>query len=217
MPIIFAIRQKNKFKSAMKPLRFLPNSQKSPGDSSSTNINWVTLAKTFVFGILCIFIGFYVANLRKKASLKWIVPAEYISFLKNTTSVENFIPRESPPKEYKRPYRIGDMVRGFAGKEYHLRHYPNTIASNYLELSKGENNNLEILLSVVDSKKQEMSEKGLYSNGDDPLPNQLVVHLRTGDVIDLSSATVQQMLDSPIPGWYMHCGDAPTSKNKQLS
>ena len=80
-------------------------------------------------------------------------------------------------------YRLGDMTRLSSeqkkkeGADYHLKHFPNSIASDYLRRTQ-EVNNYDILADIVMkiSKKVSIPEK-----------NTLVQHLRVGDAIDKSS------------------------------
>jgi hypothetical protein len=73
-------------------------------------------------------------------------------------------------------YRLGDMVKGkrFRGdaKKYHLKHFPNSIASLYMKRTDDESN-LDILIDIIKDKIKVTAE------------DVIILHLRTGDVIDL--------------------------------
>ncbi len=79
-------------------------------------------------------------------------------------------------------YRLGDMVfhserrKETSGYELHKKLFPNSIATKYMDLTKHEND-LDILMKIIEKKKNLAKM---------PNENTLVIHLRTGDVIDRS-------------------------------
>ena len=89
-------------------------------------------------------------------------------------------------------YRIGDMFlypfwrkQGYGGEnhetgedmtgeEYHLKYFPDSIASEYMMKSK-KSKNFDVLFDIINSRKKYHIL---------PPKNTLVMHLRVGDVID---------------------------------
>eukprot|EP01084_Bolivina_argentea_P003661 6884_1 len=78
-------------------------------------------------------------------------------------------------------YRLGDMIQDahwrneMSGYKYHKANFPDSIAVQYMEqIQSGKDMDLKLLLQIISTRKQ------LY-----PLNNTLVVHLRTGDVLDV--------------------------------
>jgi hypothetical protein len=87
-------------------------------------------------------------------------------------------------------YRIGDMVSTYSrfldsGEKYHLKTFPNSIASEYMKKTK-KFKKYNILADIVRER----------SNNTDDLPNDkdLIVHLRVGDVVEDNSNNLSQIL-----------------------
>jgi len=87
-------------------------------------------------------------------------------------------------------YRLGDMVvtcHRFveSGETYHLKTFPDSIASEYMKKSKRQKK-YNILADIVRER----------SNNTDDLPNDkdLIVHLRVGDVVEYNSSNLSQIL-----------------------
>ena len=89
-------------------------------------------------------------------------------------------------------YRLGDMFRikkGLnsrynkkIGFNYHVHNFPNSIATEYmLKTKKSEDYNQ--LLNIINKRKPKIK-----------INNYVVVHLRIGDVIDLSDKSLKEML-----------------------
>tara|TARA_Y100000741_G_C18121993_1_gene505448 strand:+ start:23 stop:763 length:741 start_codon:yes stop_codon:yes gene_type:complete len=94
------------------------------------------------------------------------------------------------PKEYG--YRVGDMFlksfwrkEGYGGKdydtgddltgeEYHLKYFPDSIASEYM-LKSRRSNNYTIMSEIIKARSNSKNK---------PQKNTLIIHLRVGDVID---------------------------------
>eukprot|EP01084_Bolivina_argentea_P299960 517108_1 len=81
-------------------------------------------------------------------------------------------------------YRLGDMFRSTKksanlhwGYQYHSQNFPNSIATQYLSKSNGTKYDYLLLYDIVKNKTKENIE--LIPSND-----TLVIHLRTGDVID---------------------------------
>ncbi len=91
-------------------------------------------------------------------------------------------------------YRLGDIFRGFSGKEYHLEFFPNSIASQYL-IKTNRSLHFSVFSSIIDDKKHEMiSKMNISEKHGFPKENQLIMHLRIGDVSPLHLP-----LPSPLP------------------
>lgn len=89
-------------------------------------------------------------------------------------------------------YRIADMVKSKRWRKldnsdkYHLKVFPNSIASEYLKLTD-DVNDYELLKKII--SKRELSKKF-------KLPKDFcLVHIRVGDVIDNDNWTVKQFLE----------------------
>lgn len=87
-------------------------------------------------------------------------------------------------------YRLGDMVvtcHRFveSGEKYHLKTFPDSIASEYMKKSKRQKK-YNILADIVRER----------SNNTDDLPNDkdLIVHLRVGDVVEDNLSNLSQIL-----------------------
>lgn len=77
-------------------------------------------------------------------------------------------------------YRLGDMISTNwrwknGGQDYHYKHFPNSIATEYMKKTK-ENNNYSILYDIVIDRTQKTNDL--------PDKNDIIVHLRVGDVIE---------------------------------
>ena len=83
-----------------------------------------------------------------------------------------------------RKYELGDMVRFRqpGGRVHHLKHFPNSIATEYM-LSTQENNDFNTLLDIINKRQPKF-----YPH------DTLVIHLRIGDVIDEINVSLRDML-----------------------
>ena len=96
----------------------------------------------------------------------------------------------SSPDNYKN-YRLADMIRcdeiirsNPMGKKYHLKYYPDSIASEYLRKTN-ETNNIKLLYEIVQNyNKNIITDKDL-----------LIVHLRVGEVLNDSKYSVTEFLE----------------------
>lgn len=85
-------------------------------------------------------------------------------------------------------YRLGDMVRSRdernlkMGKEFHLREYPDSIASEYMRKTN-KSSDLSTLIKIVDKRKK----RNVYIG-------HATIHVRLGDVIDESEKSVDELL-----------------------
>jgi len=90
-------------------------------------------------------------------------------------------------------YRLADMIlyREWRSKEngekYHLEFFPNSIASEYMKQTKTEEN-YELLFSILKKHTKQFNEIDLPKN------NTLIIHLRLGDVIEMSKLSVKDFL-----------------------
>ena len=84
-------------------------------------------------------------------------------------------------KVIKKNYRLGDMVRSKPHRkqnntaEYHLKFFPNSIASKYLQKTQ-EQNNIDVLIDILSLP--------LFSTLKKPKDNEIVIHIRGGDVLN---------------------------------
>ena len=96
-------------------------------------------------------------------------------------------------------YRLGDMFRlrekaenvnwGF---NYHKTKFPNSIATQYLSASNATHfNNFHLLLNIVKHRSLDIDFKKQYNVS---FVDTIIVHLRTGDVIDFTTQTVDEIL-----------------------
>ncbi len=92
-------------------------------------------------------------------------------------------------------YRLGDMIQykewrdKTDGKEFHIRKFPNSIASEYMRRTDDESN-YDILLDIVKNRTQKSEQI--------PSKDMLVIHLRIGDVIDDMPQTAAEFLSHEV-------------------
>ena len=86
-------------------------------------------------------------------------------------------------------YRLGDMVvredsrKQIHGEKFHFKFYPNSIASEYMRRTKKQED-FKTLLEIVKERNQ------ILQNDD-----ELIIHLRTGDDVNQSPYTVDELLN----------------------
>jgi hypothetical protein len=89
-------------------------------------------------------------------------------------------------------YRLGDMVltknrwKG-GGEEYHYKNFPNSIATEYMKKTNKQKD-YNILFSIVKEKTKETKDL--------PSKNDIVIHLRLGDVIEHNPADLITILST---------------------
>ena len=96
-------------------------------------------------------------------------------------------------------YRLGDMFRFSKaandirwGFNYHKKEFPNSIATQYLSASNGtDSKNFSLLLNIVKNRSFNIDFKKEYNVS---FEDTIIVHLRTGDVIDYDKKSVNQIL-----------------------
>ena len=132
-----------------------------------------------------IIIGIIRRN-KKKSKEKW-------------ESITQSISNQIKPKEYccglysdNDSYRLGDMVtsnfRWFDGaQEYHYKNFPNSLATEYMKKTN-QKKDYNILLSIVKKKTKETKDL--------PDKNDIIIHLRLGDVVENNSADVITILST---------------------
>lgn len=89
-------------------------------------------------------------------------------------------------------YRLGDMILNSwrwknDGQDYHYKHFPNSIATEYMKKTK-KYNNYNILYDIVIDRTQKTNDL--------PDKNDIIVHLRVGDVIENNSDDVITILST---------------------
>jgi hypothetical protein len=89
-------------------------------------------------------------------------------------------------------YRLGDMVIAKErwmndGQEYHYKNFPNSIATEYMKKTN-EQKNYNILSSIVRQRTKETKDL--------PDKNDIVIHLRVGDVVEDNPADVITILST---------------------
>lgn len=95
-------------------------------------------------------------------------------------------------------YRLGDMVQSKYwrnkndGRNYHYNNFPDSIVTEYMKKTDDESN-IDLLSDIVNSRKSSIEN----------YDNLIVIHLRTGDVIELSPYSVTDMLteNKPYSSW----------------
>tara|TARA_Y100001980_G_C14513970_1_gene289335 strand:- start:295 stop:1065 length:771 start_codon:yes stop_codon:yes gene_type:complete len=109
--------------------------------------------------------------------------------------------------DYKKySYRLGDMVKSkkqrgktketpgkLSGKDYHLKNFPNSIASEYLRRTD-EESDLKILIDIIDERISYDFFSNLHL-----VKDHAIIHLRIGDVVDQSGYSVESLLEAPKP------------------
>ena len=94
-------------------------------------------------------------------------------------------------------YRLGDMIKkeiyrsADVGFDLHHSKYPKSIATQYMKAIKSlpkdkQNNNLDILFDILKDSKYKNSKNS---------KNNVVIHIRTGDVIDKQKYSVDEFLE----------------------
>jgi hypothetical protein len=104
-------------------------------------------------------------------------------------------------------YRLGDAISGDAARvrepkfeEDHRIRFPNSLATEYMALVPAGKQSLKILASLINKRHDQISLSPL-AHDKLPAPDELVVHLRIGDVIDYDKHSVENILVFPV---YFH-------------
>ena len=106
-------------------------------------------------------------------------------------------------------YRLGDVVKDkshrncIEGRELYYKLYPNSIATKYMK-STDEDKNYKLLTSIVKEYKPTLK----------PNENELVIHIRVGDIIDDTPYSVNQFLEKEIR-WSGSLGGQPQDGGKE--
>jgi hypothetical protein len=138
----------------------------------------------FISGIILIPICIYIIIIcRGKKKIKHPQSSEMMKRWENQVqSISDEIDDKESCSLYSnnKGYRLGDMISNSwrwknTGQAYHYKHFPNSIATEYMKKTK-EYSNYNVLFYII-------SERTKYTN-DLPDKNDIVVHLRAGDVIE---------------------------------
>eukprot|EP01083_Nonionella_stella_P314139 1130623_1 len=105
-------------------------------------------------------------------------------------------------------YRLGDMVQWTAhahneewGYQYHKRQFPDSIATQYLSYSNATSfKNYTLLLQIVRNRTINSSSTALINSIN--YNDTLIIHLRTGDIIDYRNPSVDDIMHSGSTGKY---------------
>tara|TARA_R110002051_G_scaffold323539_1_gene417535 strand:- start:205 stop:843 length:639 start_codon:yes stop_codon:yes gene_type:complete len=91
-------------------------------------------------------------------------------------------------------YRLGDMVKGRKfrerkdGRELHYELFPDSLASQYMR-ETDEDGNMDVLIKLIEKRRSNLK----------PKKDEVVVHLRVGEVINKSEYTVGELLEKKRP------------------
>jgi|688.fasta_scaffold56414_5 hypothetical protein len=153
----------------------------------------------FISGIIlitiCIYIIISFSIICCKKKIKHRQSSEMMKRWKNQVqSISDEIDDKESCSLYSnnKGYRLGDMISNSwrwknDGQAYHYKHFPNSIATEYMKKTK-EYYNYNVLFDII-------SERTKYTN-DLPDKNDIVVHLRTGDVIEQNPDDVITILST---------------------
>ena len=99
-------------------------------------------------------------------------------------------------------YRLGDMFQsvfrrddGKSNYSYHKYAFPDSIAVEYMDKARYIESNYSLLIEILDNRTKLFMDKDILNE----LDETLVVHLRTGDVIENTPYTPYQILTSNFP------------------
>ena len=106
--------------------------------------------------------------------------------LSRNNLVENFTDSE-------KEYRLADMIKSkkFRTNELKKKYpiiFPNSIATEYMKRTD-ENNDLDLVIDIIDKRNNDIHKK--YNN-------YIIIHLRTGDVIDNTKYSVDNFLNENL-------------------
>lgn len=104
---------------------------------------------------------------------------------------------KSSPKEevLSYEYRLGDIIRfkeyreSKDGKEHYYKKFPSSIATEYMRKTYSSND-LSVLTEIIEKREKETSNL--------PSKDELVMHLRIGDVIDEMPESVDKFLSETV-------------------
>jgi hypothetical protein len=149
----------------------------------------------FTLGIIIISIGFLcITNiLYNKKKFKDSRSSEMIKkWKKQIQSISDKIDDKESCSLYSnnKGYRLGDMISNNwrwknNGQDYHYKHFPNSIATEYMKKTK-DFSNYSILYDIVIDRTQKTNDL--------PDKNDIIVHLRVGDVVEKNSDDVITIL-----------------------
>ena len=93
----------------------------------------------------------------------------------------------------EKDYRLADMIKSkkFRTNELKKKYpiiFPNSIATEYMKRTD-EDNDLDLVIDIIDKRKTDIHKR--YNN-------YIIIHLRTGDVIDKTNYSVDDFLNKNI-------------------
>jgi len=182
------------------------------------------MIKIFLVGLIATFISYYFIKSIIFSILFFILFAILISIIvfnnNKWSNISNKLTQSVNPLSAnlyngQEGYRLGDMIQSRYwrnkndGRDYHYNNFPDSIATEYMKKTDDESN-IDLLSDIVNSRKS------LTENYD----NLIVIHLRTGDVIELSPYSVADMLteNKPYSSWnYYYVSSLPYLDEKVRS
>lgn len=144
------------------------------------------LVKNFELFLIVIGISMLVFGI-KKFNPKLTIPGILLIILSLTINVKKY---ELVDKiMHGNGYRLGDMVKSerfrsqINGRNFHYKFYPNSIASEYMKLTK-KDFDYNTLYYIIKKKKIDKY----------PSEDELVIHLRTGDILNKLNLSIDDIL-----------------------
>ena len=105
-------------------------------------------------------------------------------------------------------YRLGDMAKKkkfrdqAMGRKLHYKLYPDSIASEYMRQTN-KNWDIDVLINLIKKFPPDLT----------PDEDELVIHLRVGNVIDRVQNSVEELLEKSRPYWG-ECQSSPSTNDK---
>ena len=141
----------------------------------------------FISGIIIISIGILIILYVIRTNKKKINHLQSLEMMKRWEKQVQSISDEIDDKKScslysnNKGYRLGDMILNSwrwnknDGQDYHYKHFPNSIATEYMKKTK-KYSNYNILFDIISERTKHTADL--------PDKNDIIVHLRTGDVIE---------------------------------
>ena len=145
-------------------------------------------------------------------------PDEFLDQFYGTINLTEFTLKYIQSNESWSKYRIGDMFRhtndekggnGSSAYPYHKENFPDSIATKYMEQSGFTPYNHSVMMQIVNNKTRKMmeNEQGFHEIMQE-INETIIMHLRTGDVIDRSPFSAYEILS----GHYLPHSDVRNQK-----
>jgi len=152
----------------------------------------------FISGIIILSISLNILIFFTLCNKKKIKDPRSQQMMKKWKDTVQYISDEIDDKEScslysnNKGYRLGDMISNEwrwknKGQYYHYKHFPNSIATEYMKKTEYYNN-YSILYDII-------IERTKHTN-DLPSKNDIIVHLRTGDAIEENTDDVITILST---------------------